>query len=225
MTKEYFKAPSINMDDPDNLEIFSLASTISGDLAAKEIAPNIHVVSNALTEDDIQYLANLSKTATQEDWELAMRERFEEEEKLGILPNEINKYTKENERTYWFDKSLTVPDREFCESLIERVRPFFGDGYQLNTIIDIHRQKIGEGMDEHSDMGERPELLRAMLFYINDDYEGGELYFPGLDFEYKPKAGDFVTFPSYEKYTHGVRPVLSGSERYVMAGFAWLAKN
>jgi predicted 2-oxoglutarate/Fe(II)-dependent dioxygenase YbiX len=109
------------------------------------------------------------------------------------------------------------------EKLIEKIKPFFGDGYDLPVFSEINRQKIGEGMDEHCDMGSRSSLLRSMLFYINDDYEGGELYFPALNFEYKPKAGDFITFPSYEKYTHGVRPVLSGSNRYVVSGFAWAA--
>lgn len=221
MTKEYFRAPSINMDDPDNLKDFMLASTINGDLVAEEVAPNIHVIAGALTADEIDYLTNFCKGASQEDWEFKMKKWFEE----NPSTDEANKYTEENERNYWFDKSMAMEDLELCQRLMERIRPFFGSGYHLPTITDVHRQQIGEGMDEHCDMGHRTELLRSMLFYVNDDYEGGELYFPGLNFEYKPKAGDFITFPSYEKYTHGVRPVISGSHRYVLSGFAWLAKD
>ena len=51
----------------------------------------------------------------------------------------------------------------------------------------------------------------AGLFYFNDDYEGGELYFPQHGIEFKPKAGAAYYFPGDRFYTHGVRPVKSGN--------------
>ena len=218
MAREHFKAASINMEEPDNVEIFSLAKTSHGDFIAEELQPDIYLIRNALTASEIDYLNELCRTATSEDWERYFKKHFAE-------TNQELDFTKQNERDYWYDKSMEIGDLDFCEVPIERIRPFFGDGYHLPLITHVHRQKIGEGMDEHSDMGDRSKLLRSMIFYINDDYEGGELYFPALDFEYKPKAGDFITFPSYEKFTHGVKPVLSGSDRYVLAGFAWQSEN
>jgi predicted 2-oxoglutarate/Fe(II)-dependent dioxygenase YbiX len=51
----------------------------------------------------------------------------------------------------------------------------------------------------------------AGLFYFNDDYEGGELYFPQHGIEFKPKAGAAYFFPGDMHYTHGVRPVTAGN--------------
>jgi hypothetical protein len=51
----------------------------------------------------------------------------------------------------------------------------------------------------------------AGLFYFNDDYEGGELYFPQHGIEFKPKARAAYFFPGDRYYTHGVRPVKSGN--------------
>lgn len=51
----------------------------------------------------------------------------------------------------------------------------------------------------------------AGLFYFNDDYEGGELYFPRQGIEFKPKAGAAYFFPGDKYYAHGVRPVKSGN--------------
>lgn len=212
MQREQHKMSRINTEDPDNLEIFALAKTTSGNLTANEVAPGIHVISNALNEDELKYLNDLCRSTTQEGWAAFYDDWDFSKDEDSVA---------QTYRDYWFDKSLAINDRPFCENLIERVRPFFGDGYSLPVFGELHRQKIGDGMDEHHDMGSRSALLRSMIFYINDDYEGGELYFPALEFEYKPKPGDFVTFPSYEKYTHGVKPVLSGSARYVMSGFAW----
>ena len=47
----------------------------------------------------------------------------------------------------------------------------------------------------------------SAIFYINDDYEGGEIYFPNWDIEIKPKTGSLVIFPSNEEYIHGVKEV------------------
>lgn len=59
------------------------------------------------------------------------------------------------------------------------------------------------------------------VFYPNDDYEGGEISFRLIgdggvlkEFDYKPKAGDLVMFPSKHPYYHGVKRI-SGSPKYI----------
>ena len=58
----------------------------------------------------------------------------------------------------------------------------------------------------------------AGLFYLNDDYEGGELYFPNQGIEFKPKAGGAYFFPGDKNYIHGVKEIKSGI-RYVIPFF------
>ena len=58
----------------------------------------------------------------------------------------------------------------------------------------------------------------AGLFYLNDDYEGGELYFPQHNTEFKPKAGAAYFFPGDKNYLHGVKEIKSGI-RYVIPFF------
>lgn len=58
----------------------------------------------------------------------------------------------------------------------------------------------------------------AGLFYLNDDYEGGELYFPNQDVRFKPKAGSAYFFPGDMNYIHGVSEIKSGI-RYVIPFF------
>ena len=67
---------------------------------------------------------------------------------------------------------------------------------------------IGEEKGRPNDF---PHYDIAGLFYFNDDYEGGELYFPQHGIEFKPKAGAAYFFPGDMNYTHGVRPVKSGN--------------
>jgi hypothetical protein len=58
----------------------------------------------------------------------------------------------------------------------------------------------------------------AGLFYLNDDYEGGELYFPLQGIEFKPKAGSAYFFPGDRNFIHGVKEIKSGI-RYVVPFF------
>lgn len=59
----------------------------------------------------------------------------------------------------------------------------------------------------------------AGLFYLNDDYEGGELYFPKQEIQFKPKKGAAYFFPGDLHYIHGVTEITSGI-RYV-SPFFW----
>ncbi|WP_206606095.1 prolyl hydroxylase family protein [Steroidobacter cummioxidans] len=55
----------------------------------------------------------------------------------------------------------------------------------------------------------------SVVYFINDDYSGGELFFPALDLVIEPEAGTLVCFPSDHNYIHGVRPVTAG-HRYTI---------
>lgn len=61
----------------------------------------------------------------------------------------------------------------------------------------------------------------ATLAYFNDDYDGGELYFPDQDLEIKPQAGSLLVFRGGGEYLHGVRRVGNDSNRarYVLVAF------
>lgn len=50
----------------------------------------------------------------------------------------------------------------------------------------------------------------SILFYLNDNYTGGELEFTSLGLKIKPKTGMMIAFPSYKEFAHKVHPVTSG---------------
>jgi predicted 2-oxoglutarate/Fe(II)-dependent dioxygenase YbiX len=55
-------------------------------------------------------------------------------------------------------------------------------------------------MNEHADTAGD----FAAIYYINDDYEGGEINFMDHNLKIKPKANSFITFPSNSDYWHEV---------------------
>jgi predicted 2-oxoglutarate/Fe(II)-dependent dioxygenase YbiX len=50
----------------------------------------------------------------------------------------------------------------------------------------------------------------SVVYFLNDEFDGGELYFPVLDLLIKPRAGTLVCFPSDHHFVHGVKSVTSG---------------
>jgi hypothetical protein len=53
----------------------------------------------------------------------------------------------------------------------------------------------------------------STIIYLNspDEYEGGVIYFPNQEFEYKPKQYSAVFFPSAgSEYIHGITTITSG---------------
>ncbi|CAB4164798.1 Oxoglutarate/iron-dependent dioxygenase [uncultured Caudovirales phage] len=103
-----------------------------------------------------------------------------------------------------------------------------------NALVPTHLVKWDLGYNNplpvHSDC-EGPDGLPAMhdgyyqyslaaICYLNDDYVGGEIFFPHVNKKIKPKAGDLVMFPG--RFRHGVTGVTSG-ERHTM--LCWFRFN
>lgn len=136
--------------------------------------------------------------------------------------------------------SLMVSDPTILDliySLIDRLKievdKFFNVDVEA-TGPAIVRWPIGARQEPHADkefhIGEEqgrpndfPWYDIAGLFYFNNDYEGGELYFPQHGIEFKPKSRAAYFFPGDRFYTHGVRPVKSGNR--FTSPFFWTIKK
>jgi hypothetical protein len=76
-------------------------------------------------------------------------------------------------------------------------------------------QKFVNHIDDHKDYHRRISLV----YYINDNYTGGEIVFPRFGISYKPKANELLIFPSTYVYNHSVLPVIEGTRYSVVS---WL---
>lgn len=65
----------------------------------------------------------------------------------------------------------------------------------------------------------------SSVYYINDDFEGGNFNMPMSGFNFKPIANSLVIWsnPYAEDMAHEVMPVLSG-DRFVCQGFFKISK-
>jgi hypothetical protein len=82
----------------------------------------------------------------------------------------------------------------------------------------------GHHFMEHHDHGFSYNCTVSLVGYINDDYEGGELYFRLQDLNIKPKAGDLYIFPSTYMYPHQAKVVKSGTKYSLVTMLDYSAK-
>lgn len=116
----------------------------------------------------------------------------------------------------------------FFEDLKDKFKVYveevFGRPVKANT---SHAQKwdVGGFASPHSDNSDshgEPNAFEinkyVAILYLNEDYEGGELYFPDHEIEFRPAANSLIIFPGGVENMHGVKEITSGT-RYTMVSF------
>lgn len=95
-----------------------------------------------------------------------------------------------------------------------------------NDIFQLVQWPVGSFMRPHADRMHAdgrahatPYRYFAGILYLNDDYEGGELYFTAQDIVVKPRRGMFVAFTGGFHHEHAVTRVESGAVRMTMPSF------
>ena len=80
--------------------------------------------------------------------------------------------------------------------------------------------KYGEGQQFTNHIDDHPSYHRRVstVYYLNENYTGGEINFPRFNVTLKPKANQMIVFPSTYVYNHSVFPVIEG-ERYAVVSW------
>lgn len=110
------------------------------------------------------------------------------------------------------------------ESLFQTIRrcvddygSYWGVGVRYYESFNfVKYEGAGTHFKIHSDHGPTYVCTVSVVAYLNDDYEGGEIYFPRFDLTIKPKKGDIVVFPSTYIYEHASQDMISGTKYAVV---------
>jgi hypothetical protein len=120
--------------------------------------------------------------------------------------------------------------RDMLCAIRGRVRAEIGRAYGLtrplfSDTLQIVRWPEGFEQHPHADSENpggvpHPYAWRsyASIIYLNDDFEGGQIYFPDLRLAPPIRPGMLVFFPGTLGYLHGVTKVIRGT-RYTIASF------
>jgi hypothetical protein len=79
------------------------------------------------------------------------------------------------------------------------------DNYDHEGVVDKADLYV-EGMDYE----EKKITEYGIIIYLNNDFVGGELYYPNQDLVYTPNPGDLVIHAAKEECRHGVKEITDG---------------
>jgi len=132
--------------------------------------------------------------------------------------NEINNVLQDSPNQTFFNNLNNLFFKSF-DPIEKDYMSMYGIGSEWHDSYNILKYGIGQKFTNHID--DHPSYHRRIstIYYLNDDYVGGELNFPRFNITFKPKANQMVIFPSTYVYNHSVSPVIDG-ERYAVV--SWL---
>jgi hypothetical protein len=156
---------------------------------------------------------------------------FISDEECAILVEAFERNALTNSANDFWDNMIVYPakitDRDVLGLMAEtssRTRAVILDTYKPDEIfsdsIMLCRWDVGKELTPHIDNQDTHEYSTpwrtySSLVYLNDDFEGGEIFFPRVDLTLKPVAGMLVLFSSGAEHEHGVKAVTAG-QRYTM---------
>jgi len=110
-----------------------------------------------------------------------------------------------------FNSIMTSLDKKYRETATE-ILDFVVEP-KFSTLHNYVYWEPGQRMLPHYDnLGgdHSAPVMYGCVYYINDDFKGGELWYPNQGVEYVPEAGDLIMHPGSREYSHGVREIESG---------------
>jgi hypothetical protein len=108
---------------------------------------------------------------------------------------------------------------EHCDPLEQDYKSMYRIDTVWHDTYGILKYGVGQQFTDHVDDHQDYHRRVSTVYYLNDNYKGGEINFPRFGITYKPKANQMIVFPSTYVYNHSVSPVIEG-ERYAVV--SWL---
>jgi hypothetical protein len=154
---------------------------------------------------------------------------------IAYINTNINDFGDLNKADYWSGRTLffhSIKDHEVQQLILSSIKYGYLDLMKRSSEplycehLSIARWPEGYDLSPHADAenpkGSPPHPYPwrdyAMITFLNEDFDGGVLYFPNQKLEIKPKTGYTIYFPGTLEYLHGVTKILKGN-RYTIASF------
>lgn len=111
-------------------------------------------------------------------------------------------------------------EREVDPALHDRPMVY---GYPVGVGFVPHHDQVTNIETQRGKTNNQPviggDYTMVMFLSKQDDYGGGDLYFPELGWSYRPPPGSAIIYPTTTDYIHGVKPITSGIRHVIVARY------
>jgi hypothetical protein len=192
----------------------------------KELAPGIVVASDI--GEGMNYIKNVENLVSSGalSWVPHNKKKIKEDENKKAMDTmyirNVRRWGLEGEEPTPKELAHEHIFNRFDRDFVHVIEPYI---HQYKVPVsqreDYEILKYGEGnfFIDHVDDGLYMTRKVSLVYYFNDDYEGGEIHFPRFNVTIKPKEAQLLLFPASYIYNHNVTEVTRGT-RYSMVN--WL---
>ena len=148
-----------------------------------------------LTEDECEYLVWLAETY--ENWNPGSM-KFWEERNIGFL-TDLQRHKYQSSQT-----------QSLCLDIHDRIKKFISDSFGVEVYADqmgIVRWPKDSWQMTHVDYVEEFDRVAGCVVFLNDDYEGGEPFYPYYGIKTTPKRGMVYAHDVGHSHLHGVTKI------------------
>ena len=161
-------------------------------MIVNKIHEGIFEIENFLSEEENSKIMNFVSNLHQRSWQ-----RDEDKKYFKINGNKI---------FYFLDSDIR-----------NRIDNIFSSQYEIQQFLAVYKYEENDKHNSHTDDGTKENVRHGLVIYLNEDFDGGEVFYPELDITYKPKARSMLIHRA--SIWHEVLPVKNG-KRYVLTTFA-----
>lgn len=163
----------------------------------EKLGEDVYVYHNFATEDECNRITYYCGLIKESDWNDRVSHQYSEISITTIL--EIQKRL-----------NLILNDNIFLHDNNSVVRMQKGQSWSLHAdnhdFLELRKKSL---LYKEGDVFNfEQNTLYGLIIYFND-FEGGEVYYPNQNIEYKPKRGDLLIHSAEEHCLHGVKEVKS----------------
>jgi predicted 2-oxoglutarate/Fe(II)-dependent dioxygenase YbiX len=183
---------------------------------------NIKIIKNFVELNDLKVIQDFLPTIN--EWMDAGENQYSED---GTCTYDAS-YWQNRQCSFDILAKINIDIYNLIDKYIIKMQRFLEDQFKVKLSIRppvIIRWFPGLEQQPHADKqlndgspNPFPTYDLNSLIYYNDDFEGGELYYPQHDMVIKPEPGLAVAHPGDINYLHGVKMVTKG-ERFTTPSF------
>jgi len=172
----------------------------------EEVAPELISVENFLSKEQINTLKDIINNTSQEDWEIEYHSNLKTFCMTKFGRDDVDNLVAEGKfeiTQNWKDKNFNISSHRIYRPIYNNLNSMVINSdseLHLSGLATIQRMQAGVELKSHTDQHTDPSIRYATIIYINDEYVDGELFFPNLNIELKPKSGTMLFFPGNEEY-------------------------
>jgi len=190
-----------------------------------EVIDNVLVVENFISQSELSALLDIINNTPEDDWKIEYFKNLKPFclEKFGR--DDVENLVAEGKfeiTSNWEDKNLKISKYDVSREISQRLASIVSSADKSLELADLEtfqRMQGGVELKAHTDQDTDPSIRYATIAYLNENYQGGEIFFTSKNLKLKPKPGSLLIFPGTEEFNHGVNPVEGEEIRYVLVGF------